>query len=302
MAEVVELPRLAPLMRHPGVVACRSADGRLYVRAFGRGGGTSAVLPGTRMYAASLAKQVIGILIAQQCAHGALAPGLLVRDLLPEWPSWAHGVTVAHLLHHTSGLPPLEPRPDVWSNTEVLTALKGAPGAVARPGVSFAYSNIGFICLAEILTQVCHRPVSVLASDLFADLGMSSSTLAPSDRVTPDHIAPPRTLGDGGFWTSAVDLLRWNDAMNSRALGEIVHQHAETCGHLDDGTQLDYAWGVRVLGTDRRRVVSHGGSWPTWTAKCVRRPDVGSSVALLSASDETDAATDLCLTLLDRLG
>lgn len=254
------------------------------------------------MYAASLAKQVIGILIAQQCARGALAPAVLVRDLLPEWPSWGHGVTVTHLLHHTSGLPPLEPRSDAWSNTEVLTALRGAPGAVAPPGVTFSYSNIGFICLAEILTQICHRPVSVLASDLFAELGMWSSTLDLNDHVTPDHIPPPRTLGDGGFWTTAVDLLRWNDAMNTQVLGEIVHQYTETRGELDDGTLLDYAWGIRVLGKDRRRIISHGGSWPTWTAKCVRRPEVRTSVALLSSSDEADAATDLCLTLLDRLG
>lgn len=303
MDAVVDLPRLTPLTRRPGVVICRSADGREYVRILARGSGAPGTVgPTTRMYAASLAKQVIGILVAQQCASGVLSPRDPVHELLPQWPSWAHDVTVSHLLHHTSGLPPLDHRAARWSNTDVLAALRGSPGMVSEPGSGFAYSNIGYICLAEIVALVSRIPVHAVAYGLFDVLGMSSSTLDDRERAIPHHTTPPRTVGDGGFWTSAEDLLRWNDAMNSRVLGESIHRYAETPGRLNDGSLLDYAWGVRVLGTDRRRIISHGGAWPTWTAKSVRRPDAGTSVVLLSASDETDATTDLCLTLLDRLG
>jgi hypothetical protein len=57
--------------------------------------------------------------------------------------------------------------------------------------------------------------------------------------------------------------------MNDRALGDAVHALAETPGVFDDGTPLDYAWGVRILELAGRRTVSHGCSWPTWSAKAI---------------------------------
>lgn len=253
MADITGLPRLASLIRSPGVVACRSADGRTLSRTFGHSDAvTSPVLPDSQMYGASLSKQVTGILVAQQCAQGALSPEAHVRDLLPEWPSWARDVTVAHLLHHMSGLPRLAHRSETWSNADVLAALREASGMATRPGSTFAYDNNGYVCLAEILSAVSRRPIQLLASELFTELGMSTSVLGSARHHPSGHVPPPRTVGDGG--------------------------------------------------TGRRRIISHGGSWPTWTAKSVRRPGVSTSVVLLSASDEADAATDLCLLVLDRLG
>jgi hypothetical protein len=55
----------------------------------------------------------------------------------------------------------------------------------------------------------------------------------------------PVSVGDGGLWTSVNDLLRWNTAVFADALGTAERTH--TAGSLDDGTPLDYAWGVRVF-------------------------------------------------------
>ena len=112
---------------------------------------------------------------------------------------------------------------------------------------------------------------------------------------------PPGTVGDGGLWLSARDLDLWNAAMNRRALGSAVHALAEQTGRLDDGTSLDYAWGIRVFQRAGRRTISHGGSWPTWSAKAIRQPDHGVSVAILSTTDDAEAVTAAALALADEL-
>ena len=56
----------------------------------------------------------------------------------------------------------------------------------------------------------------------------------------------------------------------------------ETVGRLNDGSALDYAWGVRFTSTTVGRQVSHGGSWAGWLAKTVRFPHQGVAVAVLS--------------------
>jgi len=89
--------------------------------------------------------------------------------------------------------------------------------------------------------------------------------------------------------------------MNGLALGSAVHALAEEPGELDDGSPLDYAWGVRIFEHAGRRTVSHGGSWPTWSAKTIRQPDVGVSVAILTTSEDAETVTAFALALADRL-
>ena len=62
------------------------------------------------MYAASLAKQVVGVLVALLVRDGRLGVEDRLRLHVPELPAWAEAVRVRHLLHHTSGLPDVERR------------------------------------------------------------------------------------------------------------------------------------------------------------------------------------------------
>ncbi len=113
--------------------------------------------------------------------------------------------------------------------------------------------------------------------------------------------APPGTVGDGGWWTTVADLLRWLRAMNARALGDGVAQIMETPGRLDDGTPLSYAWGVTVSTRAGGRTFTHGGNWPGWSAKTVRQPGRGTAVAVLSCSGDVDRVSGTALALADRL-
>jgi CubicO group peptidase (beta-lactamase class C family) len=264
--------------------------------------GTEALTAATPLYAASIAKQVVGVLLARQVVDGVLDPddalGLYIEDL----PAWAMRVRLRHLLHHTSGLTNHVEVASDAGNPEVLEELRRSPELITEPGSTYRYSNVGYICLAEVLSRTSGRPVEQVAADLFATLGMRSARLGGPVRAGLSNQAPPpRTVGDGGLWLSAGDLRRWNEAMNDAALGEAVHVLAETPGVLDDGTALDYAWGVRVFQHKGRRTVSHGGSWPTWSAKTLRQPEAGASVAVLTTSEDADTITAVSLALADQI-
>lgn len=258
-------------------------------------------------YADSLAKQVTATCAALLARDGALDLETPIAGWLPELPAWSRTVRVRHLIHHTAGLPPTE---DVWERTEragekdwtsdgVISALGGMHELEHPPGEAYAYSNVGYICLARILERLSGEAVGSFAqARLFGPLQMRSTRLSPSP-PRPLPSPAPLSVGDGGLWTSVRDLLRWNEAMLRDTLGLTATIH--TAGTLDDGTPLDYAWGVRVFRIGGQRVQSHGGSWDDATAKLVRLPDLGASFAALAADGSVERMTALTSLIQEEL-
>src|SRR5690348_17533323 len=74
-------------------------------------------------------------------------------------PAW-RAITVRHLLTHTSGLvresPAFQPM-KAQTDAEVIKAAYSVPLAFS-PGAKWAYSNLGYYVLAEIITRVAGRP------------------------------------------------------------------------------------------------------------------------------------------------
>ena len=299
------------LDRHATAVAARNGRGARVVVATGELPRGTAVSGATVMYGASLAKQVIGVLVASLVREGRLDIEDGLRRHVPELPAWADGVRVRHLLHHTSGLPDIDPPPDRlgrateggWDNAAAMRALGGRDAPARAPGRVHAYSNIGYVCLAEIVRRTGEEPLPGAAERrLFRSFGMTRSLLGDRPEGVPARYpAPPATIGDGGLWTTAEDLLRWNEALNARVLGDDVHALVESPGRLDDGTPLDYAWGMTRTRRGGAWTYTHGGTWPAWCAKAVRRPDDGSAVALLTSCDDVPRVSEAALVILDRL-
>ena len=264
---------------------------------------------GTPFYVASVTKQLVGVLTAQQVLAGRLDVEAGVRTLLPGLPSWAAPVRVRHLLHHTSGLPGtsrvlaaaglVEER--ALTNAAVLAGLDRLAGPDRPPGKVFAYSNVGYVVLAEVLAAVTGIALPVLARRQVMDpLGLTGWLGAPP-AGTPDGRRPPGTLGDGGWWTGAADLLTWLDALDRGLLGSGVSALVQTPGRLDDGSPLTYGWGVTVHADGGPTALTHGGSWPGWTAKTVRSRGTGTAVALLTTSDDADAVSRAAVELHAQL-
>ena len=118
-----------------------------------------------------------------------------VTEYLPEFQAGKSDVTIRDLMTHFSGLRPdldLEP---AWSGYEtgIRKALADVPAY--PPGVHFAYSDINFILLGEIVQRLSGQPLDEFAArTVFAPLGMKDTMYRPPAslraRIAPTEIDP----------------------------------------------------------------------------------------------------------------
>lgn len=254
----------------------------------------------TTVYAASLAKQMTAACAALLVRRGVLDTDSPLSRWMPELPSWSATVRLRHLVHHTAALP------DSWTGDRttsgVVEELARMPSLDDRPGTRYVYSNAGYVCLAVIVERAARKSLPDFAHDhLFRPLEMAGTHYWPGPAPAPPGAAPlspaPLSLGDGGVWTSLRDLLRWSEALNADELG--VSALMQTPGRLDDGTPVDYAWGMGVRSLGPHRVYRHGGGWSGLRALQARVPALGLSVALIAIRDDTERRVALLDGLLD---
>lgn len=133
--------------------------------------------------AASLAKPFTAIAILQLCESGRLKLDQPIREVLG-WFPYA-GITVRHLLTHTSGLPDLEVfETIVTSNSEHIVGLADLEAAfrnwpnnqVRKVGAEFRYSNVNFQLLAAMVERVSGQSFATyMRENVFRPAGMTSS-------------------------------------------------------------------------------------------------------------------------------
>lgn len=109
----------------------------------------------------------------------AVDDDLIALDETP-WPRWS-GVTVAHLLQHTSGLCPHRPFHEAASQRGVVALRAGRDVVVDAvlatlpddaPGTRTRYSDLGFIALGALLEDRHHNPLDVIFRQAFGDDGL----------------------------------------------------------------------------------------------------------------------------------
>ena len=267
-------------------------------------GGQAATLE-DRFYAASLAKQVTGSAAAVLVREGALDPDQPIEAWLPDLPVWVHGVAPRQLAHHIAGLPAageLEFRvAGDWSSAAAMTAFVDAD-TWWMPGERHAYSNIGYILLAQLVAAVSGMPFKdFVAEHLFRPLGLSgigyTSELAAFPQTTLMGPSLPLTDGDGGLWCTAPAFARWLQCQNTDALG--VGGIVEAAIRLNDGSVADYGWGIGLREHRGHPLFIHGGEWTGAVAKAVRCPAFGIGIVAMAAGAPFDAVDRLVGSLLN---
>ena len=128
---------------------------------------------------ASISKPITATLLLLSAERGELHLGMRVRDFLPEAePAPCANLTLRQLATHTSGLPPwkaLYENPNNSALTQIL-----ATELETEPGTKYAYSDLGYILLGEILQRVTGTPLDKLAqSQIFDPLEMRDSGYRP---------------------------------------------------------------------------------------------------------------------------
>jgi CubicO group peptidase (beta-lactamase class C family) len=266
----------------------------------------------TRVYVASLAKQITAACAALLVRDGVLDMEAPLAGHVDDLPAWAVAVRLRHLVHHTSGLP-RDAAPSAGATdrtTADLLAAAASAGLDAEPGTRFEYSNVGYVLLAAAVVAAAGEPLPSLARRrIFEPVRMADTLFWAGPAPAPPAAAPldpvhpaPLSLGDGGLWSTAADLLRWAAALDDDRLG--ISARLQTPGRLDDGSELGYAWGMGVRRSRGQVAYRHGGSYADVRTMLVRVPESGFDLAILSLADRTERWTALTDALLAevRLG
>jgi D-alanyl-D-alanine carboxypeptidase len=252
----------------------------------------------------SVSKQFIATGIMLLAQDGKLSIDDPVRTFLPDAPEAWNGITLRHLLSHTAGLiregpafAPFAPKPDI----DVVRSGYASPLQTA-PGEKYAYSNLGYFTLAEIVTRVSGKPWSeYIGETVFAASGMTATrptTTAPFPNKAKgytgnDRLAPavdwPAVRPSGAFYSTVEDLARWEAVLLSgRVLRESTRTQMWTDVRLNDGRPAGYGFGWSVGTLAGRSAVHHGGSLPGFRAFYLRFVDERLAVIALGNGDGAD--------------
>jgi len=173
----------------PGLAVGIVLDGRLdYARGFGQPilGQPGAVTPDTIFHMASVTKPFVATAIMQLVEQGKIGLDDPVTKHLPYFrlddPRYQL-ITIRHLLNHTSGMPDVKdyewnkPQDDEGALERYIRSLKGEK-LLWVPGARFAYSNIGFEILGDVIAKVSGMSFDdYIERQILKSVGMSSSTL-----------------------------------------------------------------------------------------------------------------------------
>jgi D-alanyl-D-alanine carboxypeptidase len=135
----------------------------------------------------SITKTLTAICVLRLAESGLLSIDASVGRWLPDVEVPAT-ITVTHLLRHTSGLHDYGPLPEYhqavrthpdqpWTRRQFLDAVL-SKGLLFAPGESWAYSNVGYMLLIDIIERVTDRTFArVLDEFVTAPLGLSRMSL-----------------------------------------------------------------------------------------------------------------------------
>ncbi len=245
----------------------------------------------------SISKQfasAAAMLLVQEDRLGLDAP---IHQYLSNLPSEWLGVTVRHLLTHTSGIPDYEEirTYDVYrfrlTPEEVIQIAHSRPMDF-EPGTGWFYSNTGYFLLSMIIERIEGHPLGhVLESRIFGPLGMTQTRMADPEAIIRHRASgywvnkigelinrnpteTSSTLGAGGILSSAHDLAKWDEALyGDQLLSAESKATMWTPTVLPNGDNTGYAFGWGVRPYKGLTSQSHGGQVAGFVANFSRFPD-----------------------------
>lgn len=281
--------------------------------------------PQTTFRIASVSKQFTCAAILLLATEGRLSIDDDVRDYIPALPDLGHRITLAHLMHNTSGIrdmleimrlggadlgQPCRPE-DLLNGVYRQRALNFIPGS------RYLYSNSNFMLLGRIVEQVSGVSLrSFLDRRIFAPLGMNATRhVEGTTEVIPNlatgyfpaangwtrarHNFPLH--GEGGLVSSVIDLALWHANFASPRVGGPALANALTImTPFSNGQPNTYARGLRIKMHRGVRTVGHDGLWPGYKTSFVRIPDHDAAVICIS-NDATSDPHDLAFQVVDAL-
>ena len=273
------------------------------------------VTPETVFHVASISKQFTAASILLLAQDGKLSLDDEIHKYITELPDFGVPITIRHLIYHTSGLR------DQWNllglagwrysldlitDDDVMDLMSRQKELNFKPGEKHVYCNTGYTLLAQIVKRVSGKTFrEFTTSRVFEPLGMKSTHFRDDHAEIVKHIAYGYeegkgrnvyrlsvtnfdTVGATSLLTTVEDLARWDENFYHPIVGgpRMVEQQLQR-GRLNNGKELDYAFGLQHGKYRGLATVDHGGSDAGYRADLLRFPRQHFSVACLCNQAET---------------
>ncbi|RFU87441.1 class A beta-lactamase-related serine hydrolase, partial [Streptomyces triticagri] len=265
----------------------------------------------------SLTKQFTAAAVLKLELLGRLRVSDPISRFLGPVPADKRGITVEHLLTHTSGLP--ESLGDDYAplTRGQLIRKALASGLDSRPGKEFHYSNTGYSLLAAIIEEASGEDYEpFLVRHLFAPAGMKHTgylqARRPRELIAVEYDSRGRSKGrpfdhpwaaDGPYWnlrgnggmlSTAPDLFAWHRALTGdRILPAAARARllAPRVRVPDSDDSYGYGWNVRD--TPEGPLTWHDGGNGWSLALLARAPRDGTMVFWVTNHVQRKGSWDL---------
>ena len=266
---------------------------------------------------ASVTKQFTAMIIMMLKEKGKLN----YDDLLEKYIDVPYkGITIRHLLTHTSGLPDYQAVMDQhWDKTKVAGNAdaieylsKYAPPKLFEPGAKYTYSNTGYLLLASVAEKVSGKDFIVLSRKwIFRKLKMKNTDIrtleekkaVPNFAIGHIYVAERNKYvradsfpssnytiwlgnrkGPGRISSTSSDLLKWDRALyTDKLVKQSTLAEAFTPMKLNDGSVSNYGFGWTIRSDSTLgKIVTHNGDNPGYKTQIVRYIDKKKTVILLN--------------------
>ena len=290
----------------------------------------TACSPDTNYRLASVTKQFTAMSIMILAERGKLSLDDHLTNFFPGYPAHGKDITLRRLLTHTSGLLAYEdlipPAATVQlKDKDVLRLLRQQDKTMFPPGTAFHYSNTGYAFLALVVEAASGKTFAeFLRENIFQPLGMANTVAFEAGISTVSHRALGYTavvsgdnkrrafkltdqsvtsavLGDGGIYSSIIDLFKWDQALYTEQLvrREMLKQAFTASSSSSDASGSGYSFGWYVGSHRGVPSVWHYGGTCGFSTRIERYPQKKLTLIILAnrrdapLSEISRAITDL---------
>jgi CubicO group peptidase (beta-lactamase class C family) len=265
----------------------------------------------TNFRLASVTKQFTAMSVMILADRKKLSLDDTLPDFFPEFPEYGRKITVRHLLTHTSGLIDYEdiiPKGTTIPllDRDVLRLLLKQDRTYFSPGSKFKYSNSAYSLLALIVEERSGETFAhFLRQNIFVPLKMNH-TLAYEQGISTvsnraygysggaggkfertDQSLTSSVLGDGGIYSSAEDLKKWDAALYTTKLARSsTLKQIFTAGPESENPGAHYGFGWYIGEYRGLKEIWHSGTTRGFSTRIVRYPEKKFTVIILTNRNE----------------
>jgi len=258
------------------------------------------VKPDTVFKIGSVSKQFIATGIMLLVQQGKVGLDDKVSKYLEGTPETWGGISIRHLLTHTSGLVREAPGFDPFKVQSDADVIKTAYSLTLRfqPGEKWEYCNLGYFMLAEIIRKATGKSwEEYLKDQVFSPLGMTATRATTVADIIPNRASSyflrndklqnadnwPAVRPSGAFLSTVLDLAKWEAALyTDRILKQSDREQMWTQVTLNGGRKYPYGFGWDLADMRGVSTINHGGTITGFRAKFVRFPDHGLTIIFIT--------------------